>query len=52
MDFENEVRNAEKTRKNFRTDDDVYIPYVYKKYSNKRTITMELVSGIRIDDIP
>jgi len=48
------VINAQKTQDNFRTvknSDDLYIPQVDVLKSTKRTILMEYVEGIKIDDI-
>ena len=54
LDFKTEVINSQKTCENFRSvknSDDLYIPRVDVLKSTKRTILMEYVEGIKIDDI-
>lgn len=54
LDFKTEVINSQKTVDNFRyvgESDDLYIPTVDVLKSTKRTILMEYVEGIKIDDI-
>ena len=54
LDFKTEVINSQKTVDNFRNvqnSDDLYIPKVDVLKSTKRTILMEYVEGIKIDDI-
>ena len=54
MDFKTEVINSQKTVDNFRyvsRSDDLYVPKVDVLKSTKRTILMEYVEGIKIDDI-
>lgn len=54
LDFKTEVINSQKTVDNFRyvgNSDDLYIPRVDVLKSTKRTILMEYVEGIKIDDI-
>ena len=54
LDFKTEVINSQKTVDNFRyvgNSDDLYVPRVDVLKSTKRTILMEYVEGIKIDDI-
>ena len=54
LDFKTEVINSQKTVDNFRSNKyntDLYIPKVDVLKSTKRTILMEYVEGIKIDDI-
>lgn len=54
LDFKTEVINSQKTLDNFRfvtNSDDLYIPKVDVLKSTKRTILMEYVEGVKIDDI-
>ena len=54
LDFKTEVINSQMTVDNFRfvgNSDDLYIPKVDVLKSTKRTILMEYVEGIKIDDI-
>ena len=51
LNFENEIRNMEKIRKNFQYENIIKIPKIYYNLSNKNFITMEYVTGIPIDNI-
>ena len=56
LDFKREVINAQKTSENFRYEqegryEDLYIPKLDPLRSTKRTILMEYVEGIKIDDV-
>ena len=54
LDFKTEVINSQKTVDNFRyvgNSDDLYIPRVDVLKSTKRTILMEYVEGVKIDEI-
>jgi len=51
LDYGSEGRNAEKFSKNFEEDKTVYAPKVYWEFSSKRILTMELIEGIKIDNI-
>mmetsp|Transcript_34145 Transcript_34145/g.42220 ORF Transcript_34145/g.42220 Transcript_34145/m.42220 type:complete len:177 (+) Transcript_34145:761-1291(+) len=54
LDFKTEVINSQKTVDNFRyvsNSSDLYIPRVDVLKSTKRTILMEYVEGVKIDDI-
>lgn len=52
MDFVEEARNCNRFRKNFQDSPDVYIPKIYLEYATERVLVMEMIEGVRIDDIP
>lgn len=45
------MNNAEKTRINFKDNDNLYIPINYKSKSSKRAIVMEYIEGVKINEI-
>ena len=45
LDFTKETNNAILTKKYFKEDDNVHIPYIYEKYSSERIITMEFIKN-------
>jgi len=51
MDFSQEARNLEKFRKNFESDEQIYAPKVFRKYSTSRVLTMEFIYGVKISEI-
>jgi len=51
LDYGSEGRNAEKFSKNFEEDETVYAPKVYWEFSSKRILTMELIKGIKVNNI-
>ncbi len=51
LDYLREGRNANIFRKNFKDDPTVYIPYIYWNLTTQQVITMERVSGIKINDV-
>ncbi|OGS19293.1 MAG: hypothetical protein A2219_07550 [Elusimicrobia bacterium RIFOXYA2_FULL_50_26] len=51
IDFANEADAMEKFSRQFSGDETVVIPRVYRAFSGKRVVTMELISGIKISDI-
>lgn len=50
LDYIQEGRNADRFRENFEGDERVYIPYVYWDFTSSGVITMERISGLRIND--
>ena len=50
LDFLREAASADRVRELFRGDSAVVIPKVYPALSTTRIMTMELVSGIKVDD--
>lgn len=51
MDFVEEARNCCRFRKNFEQNLDVYIPKIYAEFVTERVLVMEMIEGVRIDDI-
>uniref|UniRef100_A0A7C4AJX6 AarF/ABC1/UbiB kinase family protein n=1 Tax=Thermodesulfovibrio aggregans TaxID=86166 RepID=A0A7C4AJX6_9BACT len=51
LDFRKEARNAIIFKENFKNDERVYIPYVFKEFTTEKILIMERVKGIRIDDV-
>lgn len=51
LDYEMEGQHADFFRENFADDPDVYIPAIYWDYSTPRLLVMELLRGIKINDV-
>jgi aarF domain-containing kinase len=51
LDFLHEAANCETVRSNFAGRADVLVPQVYFEFTTRRVITMQLMSGIKINDI-
>jgi len=51
MDYRREGRNADHFGRNFAHEPYLYIPEVYWDYTTERVLTLERISGIKIDDI-
>jgi ubiquinone biosynthesis protein len=51
LDYTYEGHNADTFRRNFSGDKTLYVPHIYWEYSSKRVLTMEEISGIKINDI-
>jgi len=51
MDYLREGRNADRFRQNFATETALYIPKVYWDYTTAKVLTLERISGIKINDI-
>ncbi len=52
LDFEHEADNCETIRRNFSQDPGVIVPQVYRGYTTRRVLTMELLEGIKVSDVP
>src|SRR5437764_991796 len=52
LDYQLEARNAEAFRRNFAGDPHVKIPRVYWSYTRERVLTLELLEGIQLADLP
>ena len=50
MNYRQEVENARTFRKNFASWKDIHVPRIYSEYSGNRTITMEFIDGIKLND--
>ncbi|MDE4908841.1 AarF/UbiB family protein [Methanogenium marinum] len=51
LDFNQEGKNAEELYWNMREFPDIVLPRVYWRYSGSRLLTMDLIKGVRIDDL-
>jgi predicted unusual protein kinase regulating ubiquinone biosynthesis (AarF/ABC1/UbiB family) len=51
LDFEHEADNCETIARNLAARADVVVPRVYREFSTRRVLVMELVEGIKITDI-
>jgi len=51
MDYRREGHNADRFRRNFADEPALYIPKVYWDYTTQRVLTLERISGIKIDDV-
>ena len=51
MDFVEEARNCCRFRRNFEQNLDVYIPKIYAEFVTERVLVMEMIDGVRIDNI-
>ncbi len=51
LDFVHEADNADTMRRNFAGDPSVGVPEIYREFSARRVLTMELIEGIKITDI-
>jgi ubiquinone biosynthesis protein len=51
LDFEKEAKHIEAIAANFKGNDTVIFPRVYKDLSTSRVLTMEYVDGIKITDV-
>ncbi|CAN5422356.1 AarF/ABC1/UbiB kinase family protein [soil metagenome] len=51
LDYQREGRNADAFREQFIDNPDVVIPTIYWDFSSRRVLTMQLLSGFKIDDL-
>jgi ubiquinone biosynthesis protein len=51
LDYGREGRNADRFRKNFAEAPYIYVPKVYWRYSSRRVLVQERISGIKPDNI-
>jgi ubiquinone biosynthesis protein len=51
LDFAHEADNCETIARNLAARDDVVVPRVYREYSTRRVLVMELVEGIKVTDV-
>jgi ubiquinone biosynthesis protein len=51
MDYRREGHNADRFRRNFADEPALYIPRVYWDCTTRRVLTLERISGIKIDDV-
>jgi aarF domain-containing kinase len=51
LDFVHEADNAETVRRNFAHHPEVVVPEIYREFSTRRVLTMELIEGIKVTDV-
>ncbi len=51
MDYENEGRNAEKFAELYGSMQDIYVPSIYWKYTGRRVLTMEWITGTKLTSL-
>ncbi len=51
LDFVIESRNCMRLRRDFENTPDIYIPKVFERYVTEKVLVMEMINGVRIDDI-
>src|ERR1035437_6402134 len=51
LDFDHEADNSETMRRNFAADSDVMVPEVYREFTTRRVLTMELAEAIKVTDV-
>jgi predicted unusual protein kinase regulating ubiquinone biosynthesis (AarF/ABC1/UbiB family) len=51
LDFEHEADNCETIARNLAARADVLVPRVYREFSTRRVLVMELIEGIKITDV-
>lgn len=51
LSFVNELNNMERFRKNFKDNTQVYVPKVYRAYSDDEMLCMEYIDGVKINDV-
>jgi len=50
LNFSIEASNLERFGNNFQSDQEIYVPKLYKNYSTKKVLTMEFINGLKISD--
>jgi len=51
LQFLREIDNVERFAKNFKEDESIYVPRVYRELSNDHIICMEYINGIKVSEI-
>ncbi len=51
IDYTQEAMNIVRFDENFKDDETVYVPRVYKQYSTEKVLAMELIEGKRVSDV-
>ncbi|HSZ21765.1 MAG TPA: AarF/UbiB family protein, partial [Candidatus Sulfotelmatobacter sp.] len=51
LDFIHEAENSATMRRNFAADPMVLVPEVYREFTTRRVLTMELVEGLKVTDL-
>ena len=50
LSLSNELRNIERFANNFKGDERIHVPIVYRHLSNNHVLTMEMIEGFKITD--
>lgn len=50
LDYEREADNAERVRRNLIEDKRIRVPQIYRDYCRTKVLTLEDISGLRVDD--
>ncbi len=51
MSFIEEAKNCHRFKRNFEDNPDVHIPKIYTEFVTEKVLVMEMIEGVRIDDI-
>ena len=51
IDYNQEAMNIIRFDNNFKDDETIYVPQVYKEYSTEKVLTMELIEGKKVSDV-
>ncbi len=51
IDYGHEAMNITRFNYNFKDDETVYVPNVYKEFSTSKVLTMELIEGKKVSDV-
>ncbi|MDY7009151.1 MAG: AarF/ABC1/UbiB kinase family protein [Planctomycetota bacterium] len=52
LDFTIEADHIERFARNFKSNDNVHVPRVFRRYSTRKVLTMEFVEGVKVSDLP
>ena len=50
LDFTIEADHIERFARNFESNDDVYVPRVFRQHSTPKVLTMEFIEGVKVSD--
>lgn len=51
LDFMEEARNCYRFKRNFEKNPDIFIPKAFMEFTTEKVFVMEIIDGIRIDDL-
>jgi ubiquinone biosynthesis protein len=51
LDYRREAHNADRFRENFADEPHLYVPKIYWDYTTRRVLTLERISGIKINNV-
>jgi ubiquinone biosynthesis protein len=52
MNYLYEATNADRLRRNLKSEKGVHVPYMYWEYTTERVLTMERIDGVKITNLP